>query len=218
MDNSNADKVFTSFEREPVLVEKQVIELQTTNESLLQQLTNNKLYIYVIIGIIVLSCVGYYLYTKYILKKDTNIEKTVLENKKHILSPDTEYYLLDNSGNPILMNQHLNNFLYNKSPQVNNQLAQQSTTQDQDQEHDQDQEQEHTNREHKKQSRPRLSHPNEDIRNDVNFTDNEDDNIATQDLTLEEIEVLKKQLDLMQRKQIRSITAQNDEDGDEGNF
>ena len=218
MDNSNADKVFTSFEREPVLVEKQVIELQTTNESLLQQLTNNKLYIYVIIGIIVLSCVGYYLYTKYILKKDINIEKTVLENKKHILSPDTEYYLLDNSGNPILMNQHLNNFLYNKSPQVNNQLAQQSTTQDQEQEHDQDQEQEHTNREHKKQSRPRLSHPNEDIRNDVNFTDNEDDNIATQDLTLEEIEVLKKQLDLMQQKQIRSITAQNDEDGSEGNF
>ena len=40
----------------------------------------------------------------------------------------------------------------------------------------------------------------------------EDNNITTHDLTHEEIEELKQQLDLMQRKQTGSITAENDED------
>jgi len=219
MDNSNynADANFTSFEENPVLIEKQVTELQPKNESLLKQLTNNKLYIYIIISIVVLLCVGYYLYTKYILKKDTNIEKNILENKKHILSSDTEYYLLDNSGNPILMNQHLNDFLYNKS-------TQQSSTQNQDYDQEDITEQNTKQSRHKSsaqsksQSRQQSRHSNEDTLIEVNITDNEDDNIATQDLTLDEIKELEKQLDLMERKQTRSITAQNDQDGDEGNF
>ena len=219
MDNSNynADANFTSFEENPVLIEKQVTELQPKNESLLKQLTNNKLYIYIIISIVVLLCVGYYLYTKYILKKDTNIEKNILENKKHILSSDTEYYLLDNSGNPILMNQHLNDFLYNKS-------TQQSSTQNQDYDQEDITEQNTKQFRHKSstqsksQSRQQSRHSNEDTLIEVNITDNEDDNIATQDLTLDEIKELEKQLDLMERKQTRSITAQNDQDGDEDNF
>ena len=48
--------------------------------------------------------------------------------------------------------------------------------------------------------------------------DIEDTNITNQDLTREEIEELKKQLELMQRKKNSSITAENDEDNEEGTF
>jgi hypothetical protein len=194
----------------PSLVEKSVIETQVKSESLLNQLSSNKLYIYIIIAIVVLAIIGYYLYNKHFSKKDksekpeTNSTKKDIESKKHILSPDTEYYLLDRSGNPILMNQHFANFLHPSQEQsvlVNNKLVQHQEPLKQ-----------------KNQQRPKLSHPNEESNVEVNITDNEDDNIATQDLTREEIEELKKQLDLMQRKQSAPITAQNDEDGDEANF
>jgi hypothetical protein len=206
------DKVVPTPAIAPSLVEKAVVETQEKSESLLQQLTSNKLYIYIIIAIVVLAFIGYYLYTKHFSKKDkpeksqeTSSVKKELESKKHILTPDTEYYLLDRSGKPILMNQHFANILQSEPEQpvlVNNRLIQQQEQPKQK----------------VQQQRPRLTHPNEETNIEVNITDNEDDNIATQDLTREEIEELKKQLDLMQRKQTAPITAQNDEDGDEANF
>jgi len=218
MDKSTTvDKVVSATVSAPApsLVEKAVIENQVKSESLLQQLTINKLYIYIIIAIVVLAVIGYYLYTKQFSKKDTSEKqekpqetssaKKELESKKHILSPDTEYYLLDRSGNPILMNQHFGSFLNNSQDQsvlINNRLVQQKDS----------------SKQQVNQQRPKLTHPNENKNVEVNITDNEDENIATQDLTLEEIEELKKQLDLIQRKQTAPITAQNDEDGDEANF
>lgn len=56
--------------------------------------------------------------------------------------------------------------------------------------------------------RPRLSHPGESNIPDVNL--DEDDNIANQDLTQTEIDELKRQLELMQRKQSAPITAENE--------
>ena len=201
----------------PSLVETAAIESQVKSESLLEQLTSNKLYIYIIIAIVVLAFIGYYLYSKHFSKKDqpekfqesreTNPDKKEkeIESKKHILSPDTEYYLLDRSGNPILMNQHFANILNTQPDQsvlVNNRMTKQQEPPKQK----------------VQQQRPKLSHPREETNIEVNITDNEDDNIATQDLTREEIEELKKQIDLMQRKQSAPITAQNDEDGEEANF
>jgi hypothetical protein len=216
MDKSTTvDKVVSAPAPAPSLVEKADLETKVKSESLLQQLTSNKLYIYIIIGIIVLAVIGYYLYTKHFSKKDksekqekaqeTSSTKKDLESKKHILSPDTEYYLLDRSGNPILMNQYFGSFLNNSQEQsvlVNNRIVQQQEN----------------SKQKVQPQRPKLTHPNEETNVDVNITDNEDDNIATQDLTREEIEELKKQLDLMQRKQSAPITAQNDEDGEEANF
>lgn len=217
MEKSNiVDKVVSNTV--PSLVEKtQSVVNSPTNESLLQQLTSNKLYIYIIIAIVVLAFIGYYLYTKHFSKnektsksdkteKSQDNDQTLKETqfKKHVLSPDTEYYLLDRSGNPVLMNQYFANFLQNNNDQsilVNNKIKPQeiSTTK-------------------VSQQRPKLSHPNEDSQVEVNITDNEDDNIATQDLTREEIEELKNQLSMMQKKQSAPITAENDEDGDEANF
>jgi len=222
MEKSNVvDKAISNSA--PVLVEKtsSVVTNSSSNESLLQQLTSNKLYIYIIIAIVVLAFIGYYLYTKHFSKKEKNeksdkseknqdndqsisLTKKELESKKHILSPDTEYYLLDRSGNPILMNHHFTNFLQHNHEQpimVNNKITQQEMLKPK-----------------VSQQRPKLTHPNEDLQDEVNITDNEDDNIANQDLTREEIEELKKQLSLMQRKQTAPITAENDEDGDAADF
>ena len=194
-----------------------LIETQKNNESLLQQLLSNKLYIYIIIGIIILDIASYYLYIKYFSKNKKEEQKELEEieeknerdeilkepeTKKHIISSDIEYYLLDHTGNPIFINKYFNNFLNNSREQsvlINNNLI--------------------------KQKRPKLIHPNQE-----NFSDNqdnqdnqdnediEDTNITNQDLTREEIEELKKQLELMQRKKNSSITAENDEDNEEGTF
>jgi hypothetical protein len=56
--------------------------------------------------------------------------------------------------------------------------------------------------------RPKLSHPGESAIPDVDL--DEDDNIANQDLTQDEIDELKKQLEVMQRKQSAPITAENE--------
>lgn len=224
MDNSvTMDKGYTSFEQVPSLVEKQVIDTHGKNESLLQQLTNNKLYIYIIIAIVILAFIGYYLYNTYFSKKSNfqniNSDKKDLDDKKHFLSPDTEYYLLDRSGNPILMNQHFNNFLHIQPDLRNNKLVQESSSNHASSNNHALSNHPELSKQHiSYKQRPKLSHPNEDLAIDVNITENEDENIATQDLTHDEIEELKKQLDLMERKQSAPITAQNDEDGNEANF
>jgi FtsZ-interacting cell division protein ZipA len=221
MEKTNLDKgpsTGPTATTSPSLVEKIAVDTQGNSESLLHQLTNNKLYIYIIIAIIVLALIGYYLYTKHFsksksekkvekLEENSNLEQKsqseqVRENRKHILSPDTEYYLLDRNGNPVLMNQHFSHFLQGQTMTNNQTIIQRQPTSDM------------------KQQRPKLTHPNEE-KNEVELEmseNDEDENLVSQDLTLEEIQELKKQLEIMQRKQSAPITAQNDEDGDEANF
>jgi len=218
--SANVSVPFSSTVSAPISAPS-LIENQVNVNSLLPQLLSNKLYIYIIIGVIILAIISYYLYKKYFSKKveeekveeeKTQDEKTQdkkeqeqlkenifvkkeIDSKKHILSSNIEYYLLDRAGKPIYMNQYFTNFLNGPNDQtvlINNTLN--------------------------KQQRPKLIHPNEETNIKENSLDNEDNNITTQDLTLEEIEELKQQLDLMQKKQSASITAENDEDNEEGVF
>ena len=218
--SANVSVPFSSTVSAPISAPS-LIENQVNVNSLLPQLLSNKLYIYIIIGVIILAIISYYLYKKYFSKKvqdektqdektqdeKTQDEKTQeqlkenifvkkeIDSKKHILSSNIEYYLLDRAGKPIFMNQYFSNFLNGPNEQtvlINNTLN--------------------------KQQRPKLIHPNEETNIEKNNLDNEDNNITTQDLTLEEIEELKQQLDLMQKKQSASITAENDEDNEEGVF
>jgi hypothetical protein len=218
--SANVSVPFSSTVSAPISAPS-LIENQVNVNSLLPQLLSNKLYIYIIIGVIILAIISYYLYKKYFSKKveeekveekkveeeKTQDEKTQeqlkenifvkkeIDSKKHILSSNIEYYLLDRAGKPIYMNQYFTNFLNGPNDQtvlINNTLN--------------------------KQQRPKLIHPNEETNIKENSLDNEDNNITTQDLTLEEIEELKQQLDLMQKKQTASITAENDEDNEEGVF
>jgi Ca2+/Na+ antiporter len=223
--SANISVPFSSTVSAPISAPS-LIENQANVNSLLSQLLSNKLYIYIIIGVIILAIISYYLYKKYFSKKvqdektqdektqdektqdeKTQDEKTQeqlkenifvkkeIDSKKHILSSNIEYYLLDRAGKPIYMNQYFTNFLNGPNDQtvlINNTLN--------------------------KQQRPKLIHPNEETNIEKNILDNEDNNITTQDLTLEEIEELKQQLDLMQKKQTASITAENDEDNEEGTF
>lgn len=218
--SANVSVPFSSTVSAPISAPS-LIENQVNVNSLLPQLLSNKLYIYIIIGVIILAIISYYLYKKYFSKKaqDEKVEeektqdektqdekeqeqlkenifvKKEIDSKKHILSSNIEYYLLDRAGKPIYMNQYFTNFLNGPNEQtvlINNTLN--------------------------KQQRPKLIHPNEETNIKENNLDNEDNNITTQDLTLEEIEELKQQLDLMQKKQTASITAENDEDNEEGAF
>ena len=208
--SANVSAPFSSTVSAPISAPS-LIETQNNNQmninSLLSQLLSNKLYIYIIIGVIILAIISYYLYKKYFSKKvqeqkeqkeqeqEHVFVKKELDSKKHIISSDVEYYLLDNAGKPIYMNQYFSNFLNTTDDQtvlINNTLN--------------------------KQQRPKLTHPNEKTNIEENILDNEDDNITNQDLTLEEIEELKQQLDLMQKNQTVSITAENDEDNEEGAF
>ena len=167
-----------------------LIETNLNNDTFLQQLLSNKIYIYIIIGIIILAIVSYYLYIKYFYKSEKELEPEIelepepelepeleQERKKHIISPDIEYYLLDSSKNPILIDNPAISF-----------------------------------------KRPKLTHPNEkNISDNEDNEDYEDNNITNQDLTRDEIEDLENQLEIMQKKQNTSITAENDEDN-EGAF
>lgn len=187
--------------------------------SLLKQLSNNRTYLYIIAVVIVLAGIGYYLYKTQFSKKPENKKSTDIEteNKKEILNPNKEYYILDRRGNPILVNQYFNNMLEasqqkTKQPIMLNQsepklekpqpyLKQQT-------------------------SRPKLSHPGEDEKEETNYDNeqekdeeyNEDEDIANQDLTQDEIEELNRQLDMMQRKKSSQITAENDIDDDDEKF
>lgn len=212
--SANVSVPFSSTVSAPISTPS-LIETNINNDTFLQQLLSNKIYIYIIIGIIILAIASYYLYIKYFYKPEKEKpEKEELEKeeqekeepekeepekeeepetRKHIISSDIEYYLLDSSKNPILINKYFNDLLnnsYKQSVLINDKLI--------------------------KQQRPKLTHPNEE-----NISDNEeyeDNNITTQDLTREEIEELKNQLEIMQRKQNSSITAENEEDNDEGAF
>ena len=189
--SANVSVPFSSTVSAPISTPS-LIETNINNESFLQQLLSNKIYIYIIIGIIILAIASYYLYIKYFYKSEKEAtseepekEEPEKETRKHIISPDIEYYLLDSSKNPILIN--------NLSVLINDKLI--------------------------KQQRPKLTHPNEkNISDSENNEEYEDNNITTQDLTREEIEELKNQLEIMQRKQNSSITAENEEDNEEGTF
>ena len=204
--SANVSVPFSSTVSAPISTPS-LIETNINNESFLQQLLSNKIYIYIIIGIIILAIASYHLYIKYFYKSEKEAtteeqdkeekeepekeepekEEPEKETRKHIISPNIEYYLLDSSKNPILIN--------NLSVLINDKLI--------------------------KQQRPKLTHPNEknisDTENNEEYEEYEDNNITTQNLTREEIEELKNQLEIMQRKQKSSITAENDEDN-EGAF
>jgi hypothetical protein len=160
--------------------------------SLVEQITSNKTYFYILIVIIILAGIGYYLYTKHFKQDDITSNKTVID-------PNNEYYMVDPQGKQILINKYFSNILQahnNPQPIMVQQPIKQPV----------------------KQPRPQLSHPGEDVPNEVNITENEDDNILTQDLTQAEMDELTNQLKIMQKKQGSQITALNDEDGDNESF
>lgn len=197
-----------------------VVTEQTMEKvTLLELVSSNKSYLYILLVVIVLGAIGYYLYTKQFAKKSEEKPKELPSieepmEKKNILDPKNEYYLIDPEGKPVSVNQYFTNILQSNQQQnvrppimINNQIpipmppaqeVRQTVA-----------------------SRPKLTHPSEQNvqqrENQTQMTD-EDENVANQDLTMEEIEELKRQLDMIQRKQNAPVTAQNDEEGDNEQF
>jgi len=177
-------------------------------------------YVYIFLILIVLILIGYYLYNKYMVKdnskklEDENKkEKEVVaeEKLKNVLNPKEEYYVIDKKGTSILINSYIPDIINNNLIKVeemknlqniNNKLQQELT-------------QLH-NEKLKTVQRPKLNHPGETqhIPENILLTEAEDENIATQDLTNEEIAELKSQLQSLQRSQHYQVSALNDEDSD----
>lgn len=188
--------------------------------SLLEQLYNNKTYLYIVIAVIVLAGIGFYLYKKQMLgnksEKKEEKEKPKQEGNKEILLPNKEYYLVDPNGNPVLVNKYFAKIMQsemqeqsnqNNSVMLNNQIPLPPPPS-----------QVQMRQQQRPAQRPKLSHPGEEEIEQVNITEREDDNVANQDLTQAEIDELRKQLEMMQRKQVAPITAQNDGNNDEAEF
>lgn len=194
--------------------------------SLLEQVLSNKTYLYIVLAVVVLAAIGFYLYKKQLLggkeeKKEEQVQKK--EGAKEILQPTKEYYLVDSNGNPILVNKYFSKILQSEmqdqaqmqhqqqahgSIMVNNQIPLPPPPSSYQQ----------AQRTVQQKQRPRLSHPGEVEIDNVDVTEREDENVATQDLTQTEIDELRKQLEMMQRKQVAPITAQNEGNDAEAEF
>jgi hypothetical protein len=170
-----------------------LIETNLNNETFLQQLLSNKIYIYIIIGIIILAIASYYLYIKYFYKSEKEPEPEPEIELEPELEPELEQekerkkHIISHDIEYYLLDSSKNPILIN-NPAISF-------------------------------KRPKLTHPNkENISDNEDNEDNEDyedNNITNQDLTRDEIEELENQLEIMQRKQNASITAENDEDNEE---
>jgi hypothetical protein len=228
-DFTNSGKVFTNS----------VKDLPTTSTNLAPQesffdlkiVFDNINYIYIFLVLIVLILIGYYLYNKYMVKDDSKkvendkkkekevvVEEEELKNilnskekPKNVLNPKEEYYVIDKKGNSILINSYIpdiiNNNLIKVEEMKNLQNLNNKLQQELAQIH---------NDKLKSVQRPKLNHPGETqhIPENILLTEAEDENIATQDLTNDEIAELKSQLQSLQRSQHYQVSALNDEDSD----
>ena len=197
-----------------------------SGSSLLEQVLSNKTYLYIVLAVVVLAAIGFYLYKKQLLgnksedKKDT---QNVKKEMKEILMPNKEYYLVDSNGNPVLVNKYFQKILQSEmSEQTHNHQQNQGSIMVNNQiplpPPPSNYQGQQASRPVQQKQRPKLSHPGEVEIDNVNVTEREDENVATQDLTQTEIDELRKQLELMQRKQVAPITAQNDGTNDEAEF
>lgn len=191
-------------------------------QSILKKISNNKMYIYIGIAIIVLGVVLYYFFIKN--KKETmcdtdknnnltlqpqsqyhqSIQSNQVENNTFNPNPlDQEYYVLDTNGNPVKV--------YGSLPTMNQQLEtipipNQHPSQ-QDIQMLQKQMIEQPLRRHPDQVKTiiKLEHPNdtsvnENTNNDLNneltrIQDNENENIAEHNLTKSELAEINKKLE-----------------------
>lgn len=227
-DFTNSAKVFTNSGKDLPNTTANLAPQESSFD--LKIIFDNINYIYIFLVLIVLILIGYYLYNKYMVKDDSKKpenekkkeviaeEDEELKNKlnpkekvKNVLNPREDYYVIDKKGNSILVNSYIpdiiNNNLVNVSEMkhlqtLNNKLQQELT--------------QLNNEKLKPVQRPKLNHPGETqhIPENILLTEAEDENIATQDLTNDEIAELKSQLQSLQRSQHYQVSALNDEDSD----
>jgi hypothetical protein len=170
-------------------------------------------------------------------KSKDDKSKDESDEKKDFLNPNKDYYIVDPNGKTILINKYFPKIL--QSEMQENQMMQQQIIQQQRKIQEQMMQEQIMQQQMRQQQmpqqpimvnnqiglpppgqnrviqtqqmpaqRPKLSHPGEASIPDVNL--DEDDNIANQDLTQTEIDELKRQLEVMQRKQSAPITAENE--------
>jgi hypothetical protein len=141
------------MESQAKALSEQTVETIQKSNSLLEQLSGYKTYLYILLVVLVLSAIGYYLYIKHFKTKDVKTDVST-QPKKEILNPNTEYYIVDAQGNPILVNQYFGNMVQSAAQQravmINPQIPVQQVPVEQ-----------------KPQQRPKLSHTGDKKQNKV---------------------------------------------------
>jgi hypothetical protein len=204
-------------------VEIKTPEINNIENSAMDIFNRNRNLILIFIGVVILIIGGYYLYDKYIkdsledfelfpkksiVSFDTDIntchgDECTLQKQEptNILTPDKEYYIVGPDGKSILVNKYFNNIIQSNYAEQNNRV-------------------ENNRVENKQVENKRVENKRvENKRVEQNIEDNiedtvQDDNVSKQELTMEEIEELKRQLEIMQKNsQISGL--EDDDDNNE---
>jgi len=184
----------------------QDLHIDKPSESIFKKISDNKIYIYISIGIIVLGLVVYYFYIK---NKKSQLalsdQPSQLKVSETLQPQEQEYYLFDKNGNPVKVSRNIsgNVSIINQQPSqqeimIQKQMMEQQMRQQQDIAHF------NTNAQMQDKPKIKLEHPSNDSDsdNDINveltrIKANENENIAEHNLTHSELEEINKKLEMM---------------------
>lgn len=190
-----------------VVVEQPIdTNVQTPGQSkglinnLLKKFTENKMYMYIAIGIIVLAVVAFYYFKK--CKKDVK-NKNQLPLPKQSNAPSTglnneDHYILDTNGNPVKVTGVFSNQLL-PLPIPKQQPSQKDVQMLQKQMYEKQMMQQQQNVELQK---PKLQHPESEMSDEIeidldDIEENEDENVAQHNLTNSELAEINKKIEMM---------------------
>jgi hypothetical protein len=182
------------------------------SESIFKKISDNKIYIYISVGVIVIGLVVYYFYIKNKKSELALFDQTnQLKVSKTLQPQEQEYYLFDKNGNPVKVSKNVsgNVSIINQQPSQQEIIMIQKQMMEQqmmEQQMRQQQDIAHFNTNTQMQDKPKmkLEHPsnNYDSDNDINLElarikANENENIAEHNLTHSELEEINKKLEMM---------------------
>jgi hypothetical protein len=189
-----------------VVVEQPIdTNVQTPGQSkglinnLLKKFTENKMYMYIAIGIIVLAVVAFYYFKK--CKKDVK-NKNQLPLPKQSNAPSTglnndDHFILDTNGNPVKVTGSFSNQLL-PLPIPKQQPSQKDVQMLQKQMY----EKQMMQQQNVASQKPKLQHPESEMSDEIeidldDIEDNEDENVAQHNLTNSELAEINKKIEMM---------------------
>jgi hypothetical protein len=185
--------------------------VQTTEKSkglindLLKKFTENKMYMYIAIGIVILAVVAFYYFKK--CKKDVKSgNKNQLpipkqnESSKTALNND-DHFILDSNGNPVKVTGSLSNQLL-PLPIPKQQPSQHDVQMLHKQMYEKQMQQQMMQEQSSGGQKPKLQHPESEMSEDIDvdlddIQDEEDENVAQHNLTNSELAEINKKIEMM---------------------
>jgi len=190
-----------------------VTNVQTPEQSnelinnLLKKFTENKMYVYIAIGIIVLAVVAFYYFKK--CKKDVKNKNQLPVPKQNNASStglnNDDHFILDTNGNPVKVTGSFSNQLL-PLPIPKQQPSQNDVQMLQKQMYEKQMQQQMMQQQHSGGQKTKLQHPESEMSDniDIDFDDiqeneneDEDENVAQHNLTNSELAEINKKIEMM---------------------